>query len=182
MTFVNNLLAKMHQAAQIIAAFAAVYATLLVAFAALYGLGFTVTWAAMFLENTATLHAPATFTDHRFFTTILNWQPVETMAFWTLPVKLQGLIIVFLGATSFYVASYAADWLYALTRTYPFWHVTNTSVIHINKWLQLINTARQLWCSVINFLRKIALYIMVTMASTAIVYVVWHILSAKCPM
>lgn len=182
----NNLFVKGQQAANIAASLLLVFATLLVAVIALYGFGFAITWGTMLLENPATLHAPATFNSDWLCSSILAWQPAETMAFWTLPIKLQGLIAVFLGAAGFYVASYAAEWLCIVLKLYPFARTTSTQIstgIALrSKWQPLIDTVRIMWNRVINTLRKVALYIMFTMATIAVVYFVWNILTAKCPM
>lgn len=182
----NNLFVKGQHAAQKAAALTLVLTTILVAIAALYGLGFSVTWIAMLLENPAALHAPATFNSNELLASVLAYQPVETMAFWTLPIKLQGLIIVFLGAACFYIASYAGEWLSIVVKLYPFTltrggNITNGIALR-SKWQPLIDTVRIMWNNVISTLRKVALYIMFSMATIAIVYFVWNILAAKCPM
>ncbi len=182
----NYLFVKTQQAFQKAGALLYVFATLLVAIAALYGLGFTVTWVAMLLENPATLHAPATFSGNNILAGILAWQPAKTMAFWTLPIKLQGLIAVFLGAACFYIASYAGEWLSIVVKIYPFTNtrggnITNGIALR-SKWQPLLDAVRIMWGNVISALRKVALYVMFSMATIAIVYFVWNILSAKVPM
>lgn len=184
---INNLFVKGQQIANRAIALVYVFATLLVAIVAFYVFGFSVTWIAMLLENPATLHAPATFNGNNLFTSILAWQPAETMALWTLPIKLQGLIIVFLGAAGLYLTSYAGEYLGMLIKMYPFTrsrtgNTNSIGITFVNKWQPLINATQLMWNNVISAMRKVTLYIMFTMATITIIHFVWQILTTKCPM
>ena len=177
---IKNLFANGQKISDIVVSLCFECITLVIAFIALYGLCFSITWAIMLIKAPETLHAPVTFTGYEFCSFILSYQPVETLSFWNLSIKLQGLIAVYVGLLCFNVFYYALDWFCFVLRQFPFINaISNTNK---SKWQKTMNAVSFLTDIFINVLCKVSQYVIITMSIIAIAYFVWNILVTKCPM
>lgn len=179
----NTLLANMQQISNISLAVFFGFGLMLVTSLALVGILFPLLWAHAFFTDPTLLHDAEKFSEFGMLLLNNNCYPLLDMptAFWELPIKLQGFLVIFSGFLSFYVASYTIEWLCVIVKMH-FVAQPQTGIMVTSKWFMLINSVCQMWRKVINALRKVALYITVTMATTAIAYTVWSILSTTCPM
>lgn len=170
-----------NKAVELTANIAIILATIGAAILALIGLFGSIVWVAELCEGIpAILHNATAFIqdiEDLPGATWLPWEFVPT-AFWAYPIKLQGVIIIFLGALSFLVLSYAGEWLNAIMKViYP------APIAFANPKLQTVSKLVDLWWDmIINALRKLAVWIIVAIGATALLYITWNTLSSSFPM
>lgn len=150
--------------------------TIAIAIAALVGFFTSLVWMIEACEG-----IPAVFHSATKFVaaigdlpgaTWLPWESIPT-AFWAYPLKLQGLIMAFLGATSFVVASYTSEWLNAVMKVI----CPTPKAIWNSKKLQMVsNLVDQWWNVLITATRKLAVWITLGIGGTALFYLTWHAL------
>ncbi|MCM1324077.1 MAG: hypothetical protein NC218_07940 [Acetobacter sp.] len=178
----SNLLATTQKAVELTAITLIVLATLGIAFIALAGLFASLVWIAELCENIPEiLHSATKFVvaiEELPLATLIPWESIPTI-FWAFPIKLQGIIMAFLGALSFIVLSYTAEWLNVLLNVI----LTTPQITFANPKLQIVSKlVEQWWSLIIQSLRKLTTWIVIGIGGSAILYLIWNTLARAYPM
>lgn len=167
----KNLLVNAQQYVNILCAVMLTIGTLAVAIAAVTAMVYSVIWAYVLFTEPSALH------NAEAFNTIAHTCLPVNLPLWSLPITVQGILMVFIGTLGFLVASYTGEWLNIVIRT-----LAPATSHKLGKLQPFVGAAYAWWTVIIIALRKVALFIMTLVFSIGVVYFVWNTLSTKLPM
>lgn len=183
--FFSNLLASMQKAVAATPAITLTVATCAVAMLALTGITFSFIWGYELLSDLPAniFHSGKAFysavVSEKLVAAHLPWEVIPN-AFWALSIRMQGVIMVFIGALSLLILSYSLEWLLVVVNIANDTALTPTTTNP--KWQQFYNIAKAWWSVILNTLRKIAVWLVLGIGGTTILYITWNALTKAFPM